>query len=479
MKPKIYIRTDGDSDMGLGHVVRCIALAQMLQNAYSICFFCRHITNKLEEEISALGSKLYRIENEEEFTDNLSSGSIVVLDGYHFNSVYQQFLKDKGVILICIDDLHDKTFVTDLVINHTPGISPTDYQAAPYTYFALGPEYALLRSRFLKQASKKREITKIDTVLICFGGSDHKNLTLSTLQTVVGFKEFKKIILITGSAYLQLSTLLVEVEKYDHVDHYHAIGEDDMLCLMQLADVAIVPASGLLLEAIACNLIIVSGIYIDNQKWLYEKYKSANTFIDGGSFGESELKRAIITLFQSKYNRKLQTIDGLSGQRIRKVVEQVSKLNSFALRRAIHDDLLKTFQWATDETVRGYSFNQHKISLEEHTQWFQVRLADKYCIYLIADDRFHRSLGSIRFDIENSEAKVSYLIDPLFQGQGLGTALLAKGIAYLNKLNREDTCRVVGYVKKENIASLKAFSRLGFSSIDEDVCQVKFVKHIR
>ena len=42
---------------------------------------------------------------------------IVVLDGYHFDTNYQTKIKQKGCKLVCIDDLHDKHFVADIIIH--------------------------------------------------------------------------------------------------------------------------------------------------------------------------------------------------------------------------------------------------------------------------------------------------------------------------------------------------------------------------
>ncbi len=58
---------------------------------------------------------------------------IVVLDGYHFGTNYQKQIKLKGAKLVCIDDMHDKEFVADLIINHIPRITPQDYNVQPFT----------------------------------------------------------------------------------------------------------------------------------------------------------------------------------------------------------------------------------------------------------------------------------------------------------------------------------------------------------
>src|ERR1700744_1135916 len=206
MKPEIYIRADGSSKIGLGHIVRCTALAHMLKDNFKITFVCKEIPEQSKVDLQKSDFELILINTEEEFFKLLDLDKIVVLDGYDFDTNYQKKIKSTGCKLVCIDDLHDKEFVADLIINHAPGVKPKNYKAQLYTQFALGLDYALLRPAFLEQAKKERKIENIKTVLICFGGADFKNLTESTLQTVSQFKEFKNILVITGTSYTNLDS---------------------------------------------------------------------------------------------------------------------------------------------------------------------------------------------------------------------------------------------------------------------------------
>ena len=146
---KIYIRVDGNSDIGLGHVTRCIALAHMLKVDYEIRFYSKFIPDSICNELFSNGIELKKINDEASFLNAIESRQIVVLDGYKFDTEYQRQIKSRGAKLICIDDLHDKKFYADLIINHAPGVKPENYSAQYYTQFCLGPEYALLRPVFL------------------------------------------------------------------------------------------------------------------------------------------------------------------------------------------------------------------------------------------------------------------------------------------------------------------------------------------
>src|SRR5690625_5323146 len=58
------------------------------------------------------------------------------------------------------------------------------------------------------------------------------------------------------------------------------------------ADVAVVPSSGMLYEALSMQVKVISGMYVDNQKNMYEGFKRMNAFIDAGTFDEEMLMAA-------------------------------------------------------------------------------------------------------------------------------------------------------------------------------------------
>lgn len=116
------------------------------------------------------------------FLDMLDGDEIVVLDNYFYDTDYQRAVKAKGCKLVCIDDLHDKHYVADVVINHSPGISEGDFSTAPYTRLCLGVSYALLRKPFLEVAGwryRHGRSTLAGPIECCcfFGGVDKYNLT--------------------------------------------------------------------------------------------------------------------------------------------------------------------------------------------------------------------------------------------------------------------------------------------------------------
>lgn len=316
---KAYIRADGSPTIGLGHLVRCIALAEIIKNRCEVTFICKDIPDALKLEISDSNFDLLIIKNEETFLRLITADDLVILDGYNFDSNYQKLIKSKNTKLICIDDLHDKKHYADLIINPAPGVESEDYRAEPYTDFALGPRFALLRPTFLKQAKENRVIDKIRTVLICFGGADYKNLTASVLEGVTQFKgEFEKIIVITGSAYSYLDGLKDLIKKEQRVHHFNAVSEKEMLALMLQSDLAIVPSSGILFEVLSTGMKVISGYYADNQLNIYKGFLELNAIIDAGDFTDDALSHALQDVDR---NTLTKVIDGSSANNLSEKVK--------------------------------------------------------------------------------------------------------------------------------------------------------------
>lgn len=145
------------------------------------------------------------------------------------------------------------------------------------------------------------------------------------------------------------------------------------------------------------------------------------------------------------------------------------------LRTADKADVDLTYQWVNDPEIRRFSYNQAKVSKEDHEQWFYEKLDNADCEYYILEYKGENA-GSIRFDTnEINQAKISYLIDSSFIGKGLGTTILKQGIALLEK-KRPDVKKVFGYVLKENKASVRIFEKLKFDLIDENDLEFKYEK---
>lgn len=452
---RLLVRADASKEIGFGHVTRCLSLVNQL-NVKELFWFSKfEIQSVLQSNCqNYIGFQL--ITNEDDFLSFVRKDDIVLVDSYTFSLEHQQDIRSKGAFLILIDDLADRTYATDLIINPTPGFRNENYRTTTATQILSGIDYALLRQPFLEMARKDTLEKTKNTVLICFGGSDPLNHTATTLELALK-EDFTSIHVVLGSGYAFTNSL---ADFNDERIFFHSnLNATEIAELMAKCEWGVYPCSGILLEGLACQQKIIGGLTADNQVFVYQSHKEIGSIIDAKTFSVDDLKQAFSVRY--KFQAPKHLIDGKSIERIVKTIERMNAFRKLTLRKALPQDVEITFQWATNSVIRRYSFEQHEIKLTEHQQWYLNKLQDTNCFYYLLEDHEH-ILGSIRFDVSESTALISYLIDPKFHGKGIGLYLLKAGMEKLIEDNKGKTIHFEGHVMSENIGSIRIFEQLGF-----------------
>ncbi len=322
MLNKVFIRADGSSEIGLGHLIRCNALALMLKNEFQIIFACKEIPIEIFTKISNNGFHIQSIDSEDDFFKILSKDEIVVIDHYGLDTNYQKKIKELGCKLVCIDDLHDKEFFADVIINHAEGILAKDYSCKPYTKLFLGIKYALLRHPFLLASEEEnRIIDSISNCFVCFGGSDFENYTLDTVKQLVEIDSIKKINIVIGSGYLYSNELAIfcKANSSHEIIIYNNLSADALVTVMLNSELAIVPSSSILYEVLSVKMPIITGYTAENQKFIYESFVEKNLAVGIGSFPIKEMEQKIKLLYSKMSQMAVNQnhfFDGKSSERI-------------------------------------------------------------------------------------------------------------------------------------------------------------------
>ncbi|WP_266205817.1 UDP-2,4-diacetamido-2,4,6-trideoxy-beta-L-altropyranose hydrolase [Pontibacter kalidii] len=468
-RTRIIFRADGNSQIGLGHVVRSLALAEMLRHDFECVFAIQAPSPELQEQIRQTCDGLIILpvcnHSEERFIHELDAyiadNVLVVLDGYDFYTAYQQSIKRKGCQLFCIDDIHRYTFVADAVLNQAGGVESAKYKTAPYTKLLLGPKYALLRPDFLQAATQERTFPTGEVcVFLNLGGADLHNHTLRIARELKRIQGIKKVEIIVGSAYQHLQELQTWLEQNPTYRLHQNLSAEEMCRLMQRCSVAVTSASGVAYEYASVGGLLFILQTADNQQGLY-------TFLTRNVLAQKyeQLPQSINNEFSSAFEQLVATqrqhFDGKSGERLREVFRNLALAASISMREATADDLLLLFDWANDPAVRRHSFNPNPILLESHTRWLHTKLEDKRAMLYIAEAA-GLPAAHIRFELQDGKAVISYLIGSNFRGKGLGHVILQKGVVALLQQN-PGLELVEGLVQKENTASVRAFEKAGFS----------------
>jgi UDP-2,4-diacetamido-2,4,6-trideoxy-beta-L-altropyranose hydrolase len=329
-KPKVYIRADGNSGIGLGHVIRSLALAEMLKDDFDCIFVTRFLTDYINMEARKVCDNVIKLPESDDhfdaFLSILSGDEVVVLDNYFYHTDYQQSIKNKGCKLVCIDDIHDKHFVADVVINHAPYMQKSDYSTESYTKCLLGTKYALLRTPFLKLAKSQKKFIAAYKAFICFGGSDYNNITQRVVERLLLFDFIDKIFVVTGGAYLYKNVLQMLAEHNpNRISFYSNIDADQIANIMTNCDFAVVPCSSILWECMAAKLPIVTGFYVDNQNCISDYFSDKNIGCVVGDFNIKLFNaQDILKLSQNNVDVITGYIDGESGFRLKNEIKALS-----------------------------------------------------------------------------------------------------------------------------------------------------------
>ena len=329
--PEIILRADGNHEIGLGHIYRCIALAEMLKDEFYVQLVTKTDTTLLPFKESGfdytfIPDVIGFSEEANWFKKNYSSDTIIVLDGYNFKENYQQKIKDSGYKLVYIDDLVQGTQKADLVVNHNPGVKESDYRKENYTKFALGGDYAVLRPLFLEAAKQKTEITETNIAFICFGGSDIRDFTLLSTEVLLEVKKFDEINIVTGNAYQHKE--IFKLQKLNNkINIYKNLSEKELIAVMRKSNFAVAPPSTILFELLAIGLPILSGYYVDNQKLFYEYLINKNLIFEIGNFNKIT-KLQLKEVVKKSINRKFTKNNFIDGNQKKRFIKHFKILQN-------------------------------------------------------------------------------------------------------------------------------------------------------
>ena len=215
---KIAFRVDSSTDIGSGHLVRCVTLADFLKRQGHITqFLCRdhpghladlvtrhghklHLLSRpAEEDQAATGSDLYArwlgVSQEKDAHDTVQmlhrEGGVwhfVVMDHYGLDQIWQRRLRPYVKRLFVIDDLADRTHDCDVLLDQNLNAAGTArYQGlVPDSCTLLcGPKYALLRGEFEAVRKKLRSRDgSVRRILVFYGGMDATGETIKACEAL-------------------------------------------------------------------------------------------------------------------------------------------------------------------------------------------------------------------------------------------------------------------------------------------------------
>jgi len=337
---KVVIRADAGSEIGTGHLMRCIALAQALQaKGHCVIFARTGDTQSLSDRLRSESLSCIALQSPRGSVDDAAetiglarraSATWIVLDGYHFGGSYQSTVKAAGLNLLVVDDKGDLgPYCADIILNQNLHAAERMYEARERgARLLLGPQYALLRREFLAQRVKRWSCPeKPRNVLITLGGSDPHNYTQQVVTAITRDVSFDfSVSVVVGGANRHWESIQATVSSYACVVKTKILRDvQDMSPLMAASDLAICSGGTGALE-----LAFMGVPYLGLSQALQEAMllqeadkKGICTYLgDFGAVSAEALNNAVHRIADSRATREAMVVrqqtlfDGLGADRI-------------------------------------------------------------------------------------------------------------------------------------------------------------------
>lgn len=183
---RVLIRADASPGGGVGHVMRCVALAQELTaRGATVQFASRSLTPLARDRLQDEGLATSEVD------PAASLGEVTGVAAPHWTvvdlgtSFAPSELGDVTSRILVIDDLGQAfTTTPQLVVNQNLHADRTAYTGVDDNQILRGPDYLLFRDEFLAAVASRDEDAPRAGVLLSLGGTDPLRLTLPFAQAI-------------------------------------------------------------------------------------------------------------------------------------------------------------------------------------------------------------------------------------------------------------------------------------------------------
>ncbi len=456
---KIAFRTDASSQIGTGHFMRCLTLADELKKqGAKVRFVSRNLPNHLSNLLDEKGMEYLPLVADviQDSIDELAHASWLstsqaqdaqatiqalsdqswdwlVVDHYALDERWENRVRLCAKQIMVIDDLADRQHDCDVLLDQN---FYTDMQTRyigkvpEHCQLLLGPRYALLREEFRKLRDEVKPRTgEVKKILVFFGGVDADNYTSLAIQALAQLNIALHVDVVIGAQHPNREQIQKTCVAHGYICH---VQTSRMAELMAEADFAIGAGGTAIWERCCLGVPAISFCVAENQhKQIADAAEAGLLYAPISEKKKIEVVRHhVISLLETPAliklisNAAMKLVDGKGSLRI---VSTMS-ITNIKIVLASKDDSKNIFKWRNHPKIRAVSSNSNPISWEQHQKWFDAVLADNKR-YLVIGIVANQPIGVVRFDIEEIDvAEVSiYLVpDGGYIGQGRNLLIMAE-----------------------------------------------------
>jgi len=330
----VVFRADASARIGAGHVMRCLTLAEALnEHGWHCSFACGEET---VDTVPLLGRSNHRL-------IELGADSdidLLVVDHYRLDAVFEESCRAFAKRILVIDDLADRSHDCDLLLDQTFGREAVEYaDLVPADCTVLtGSKYALVRSMFRSARPEALERRAADgevrRVLVSLGSTDPYNVTSMVLRSLSGLSNPVKVDVVLGgnAPHLKNVQALAESLSLDISIHVDC---GDMAGRIQGADLAIGAAGSSSWERCCLGLPTLMVIIAANQERIAAGLDGAGAAVNLGQaheINERQIAMAIENMMKAPEKLKNMSAKASAlcdGRGTERVIDIINTHNGF------------------------------------------------------------------------------------------------------------------------------------------------------
>jgi len=337
MTSQLLIRADASPDVGVGHVMRCLALAQSWQDLDlgSVHIACLEIPHALERRLQANGISIHRLAEPDRAADVAAIASDIeanwiVVDGYRFDEEYHRGVRACGARVLVVDDFGTTgSWDADILLDQNMGASFDQHYGGARVQgpVLMGSNFCLLRREFRTYSPSSTEATSgVLNILVLAGGGaggGFRSVIIPLLEEVAS--PIQARVVVGPADSVESSTTPVESERIKVL-----VDVRDMPAQMEWADVAVSASGSTAWELMFMGVPSVLVPVADNQKSIARMLHEEGAVVSVDDC--TQIGEQLNALVNDREKRQLlrkraqSMIDGLGAQRV--ITEMMALENS-------------------------------------------------------------------------------------------------------------------------------------------------------
>lgn len=269
MPQRVFIRTEASSQIGMGHFMRCFAIAEEARGqGIEVTFLLNEVNDAVRARLAEIGAEGIAVDGvlggAADFMAmsrlNVTRKDWLLIDSYAATDDYIALQKNAARVAL-IDDLNVlERFDCDLIINPAQSVRSVDYERKTRARLLLGADYALIRKEF---SAARTGVFARRAITIMFGGSDPMQLSGLCTKSVRAAVPDAQIRIIAGPANLHTDDLTALMHSDPSVQVFKS--PKSVAGVLAGSELVITAAGGSVGEVAAMGLPALVLVVYDNQ----------------------------------------------------------------------------------------------------------------------------------------------------------------------------------------------------------------------